>query len=132
MRISDWSSDVCSSDLAMSPACSGVRPPSSTSRTASLSPDVNDPGFRNVTFEELAQNYTESANGLIDGGADVIMVETIFDTLNAKAALFALSELFHQPGARVPVMIPGTITDRSGRTLSCQTDRTSTRLNSSH
>jgi 5-methyltetrahydrofolate--homocysteine methyltransferase len=92
-----------------------------TSRTASLSPDVNDPGFRNVTFEELAENYTESANGLIDGGADVIMVETIFDTLNAKAALFALSELFHQRGARLPVMISGTITDRSGRTLSGQT-----------
>ncbi|WP_267224041.1 homocysteine S-methyltransferase family protein [Dyella silvae] len=92
-----------------------------TSRTASLSPDVNDPGFRNVTFEELAANYTESASGLIDGGADVIMVETIFDTLNAKAALFALSELFHQRGARLPVMISGTITDRSGRTLSGQT-----------
>jgi len=92
-----------------------------TSRTASLSPDVNDPGFRNVTFEELAENYTESANGLIDGGSDVIMVETIFDTLNAKAALFALSELFHQRGARLPVMISGTITDRSGRTLSGQT-----------
>ncbi|TAL94988.1 MAG: 5-methyltetrahydrofolate--homocysteine methyltransferase, partial [Rhodanobacter sp.] len=92
-----------------------------TSRTASLSPDVNDPGFRNVTFEELAENYTESANGLIDGGADVLMVETIFDTLNAKAALFALSELFHRRGARVPVMISGTITDRSGRTLSGQT-----------
>jgi 5-methyltetrahydrofolate--homocysteine methyltransferase len=92
-----------------------------TSRTASLSPDVNDPGFRNITFEELAANYTESASGLIDGGADVIMVETIFDTLNAKAALFALSELFHQRGARVPVMISGTITDRSGRTLSGQT-----------
>lgn len=92
-----------------------------TSRTASLSPDVNDPGFRNVTFEQLAENYTESANGLIDGGADVIMVETIFDTLNAKAALYALSELFHQRGARMPVMISGTITDRSGRTLSGQT-----------
>lgn len=92
-----------------------------TSRTASLSPDVNDPGFRNVTFEELATNYTESANGLIDGGSDVIMIETIFDTLNAKAALFALSELFEQRGARVPVMISGTITDRSGRTLSGQT-----------
>ncbi len=92
-----------------------------TSRTASLSPDVNDPGFRNVTFEELVENYTESANGLIEGGADVLMVETIFDTLNAKAALFALSELFHQRGARVPVMISGTITDRSGRTLSGQT-----------
>jgi 5-methyltetrahydrofolate--homocysteine methyltransferase len=92
-----------------------------TSRTASLSPDVNDPGFRNVTFEELVENYTESANGLIEGGADVLMVETIFDTLNAKAALFALSELFHQRGARMPVMISGTITDRSGRTLSGQT-----------
>ncbi len=92
-----------------------------TSRTASLSPDVNDPGLRNVTFGELVENYTESANGLIDGGADVLMVETIFDTLNAKAALFALGELFHQRGARLPVMISGTITDRSGRTLSGQT-----------
>ena len=92
-----------------------------TSRTASLSPDVNDPGFRNVTFQELVDNYTEAASGLIDGGADVLMVETIFDTLNAKAALFALSELFHQRGARVPLMISGTITDRSGRTLSGQT-----------
>jgi 5-methyltetrahydrofolate--homocysteine methyltransferase len=92
-----------------------------TSRTASLSPDVNDPGFRNVTFEELVVNYTESSNGLIDGGADIIMVETIFDTLNAKAALFAISELFRERGARLPVMISGTITDRSGRTLSGQT-----------
>jgi 5-methyltetrahydrofolate--homocysteine methyltransferase len=92
-----------------------------TSRTASLSPDVNDPGFRNVTFEELVANYTESSNGLIDGGADIIMVETIFDTLNAKAALFAISELFRERGARLPVMISGTITDRSGRTLSGQT-----------
>ncbi len=81
-----------------------------TSRTASLSPDVNDPGFRNVTFEELVSNYTESASGLIDGGADIIMVETIFDTLNAKAALFALSELFRARGGRLPVMISGTIT----------------------
>lgn len=92
-----------------------------TSRTASLSPDVNDPGFRNVTFEELAKNYAESASGLIDGGADIVMVETIFDTLNAKSALFALSELFRERGARVPIMISGTITDRSGRTLSGQT-----------
>ena len=92
-----------------------------TSRTASLSPDVNDPGFRNVTFEELVANYTESAAGLMDGGADLIMVETIFDTLNAKAALFAVSELFRERGARLPVMISGTITDRSGRTLSGQT-----------
>ena len=92
-----------------------------TSRTASLSPDVNDPGFRNVTFEELVANYTESTNGLIDGGADIVMVETIFDTLNAKAALFAISELFRERGARLPVMSSGTITDRSGRTLSGQT-----------
>ena len=92
-----------------------------TSRTASLSPDVNDPGFRNVTFEELAGNYRESAAGLIDGGADIVMVETIFDTLNAKAALYALAELFRERGARVPLMISGTITDRSGRTLSGQT-----------
>ena len=92
-----------------------------TSRTASLSPDVNDPGFRNVSFEELVDNYLESASGLLDGGADLIMVETIFDTLNAKAALFALSELFRTRGSRVPVMISGTITDRSGRTLSGQT-----------
>ncbi|QAU22840.1 5-methyltetrahydrofolate--homocysteine methyltransferase [Dyella sp. M7H15-1] len=92
-----------------------------TSRTASLSPDVNDPGFRNVTFEELVSNYNEAACGLVDGGADMIMVETIFDTLNAKAALFALSELFRARGRRLPVMISGTITDRSGRTLSGQT-----------
>jgi 5-methyltetrahydrofolate--homocysteine methyltransferase len=92
-----------------------------TSRTASLSPDVNDPGFRNVTFEELVDNYTEAAGGLLDGDTDLIMVETIFDTLNAKAALFALSELFRARGSRVPVMISGTITDRSGRTLSGQT-----------
>jgi len=92
-----------------------------TSRTASLSPDVNDPGFRNVTFEELVTNYTESTRGLVEGGADIIMVETIFDTLNAKAALFAISEFFRERGARLPVMISGTITDRSGRTLSGQT-----------
>ena len=92
-----------------------------TSRTASLSPDVNDPGFRNVTFEELVLNYTEATRGLIDGGADVLMVETIFDTLNAKAALFAISEVFAERGYRLPVMISGTITDRSGRTLSGQT-----------
>ncbi len=92
-----------------------------TSRTASLSPDVNDPGFRNVSFSELASNYSESAKGLIEGGADLIMVETIFDTLNAKAALFALSELFRERGGRLPLMISGTITDRSGRTLSGQT-----------
>ena len=92
-----------------------------TSRTASISPDVNNPGFRNVTFEELAAAYAESTRGLLDGGADVIMVETIFDTLNAKAALFAVAQEFARRGARVPIMISGTITDMSGRTLSGQT-----------
>ncbi len=92
-----------------------------TSRTASMSPDVNDPGFRNITFDELVDNYTEAALALIEGGSDVIMVETVFDTLNAKAGLYALDALFESLGYRVPVMISGTITDRSGRTLSGQT-----------
>ena len=92
-----------------------------TSRTASISPDVNDPGFRNTSFDELRETYREAINGLIDGGADVVMVETIFDTLNAKAALFAIEEVFDERGARLPVMISGTITDASGRTLSGQT-----------
>ena len=92
-----------------------------TSRTASISPDVNDPGFRNTSFDELRATYREAAEGLVDGGADAIMVETIFDTLNAKAALFAVDELFEARGTRLPVMISGTITDLSGRTLSGQT-----------
>jgi 5-methyltetrahydrofolate--homocysteine methyltransferase len=92
-----------------------------TSRTASISPDVNNPGFRNVSFEELDTAYREAARGLLDGGADVLMVETIFDTLNAKAALFAIQQEFTRRGARVPIMISGTITDMSGRTLSGQT-----------
>jgi len=92
-----------------------------TSRTASLSPDVNRPGFRAISFDELRVAYREATDGLIDGGADVIMVETIFDTLNAKAALFAVEEAFEARGARLPVMISGTITDASGRTLSGQT-----------
>ncbi|SES16856.1 methionine synthase (B12-dependent) [Vreelandella subterranea] len=92
-----------------------------TSRTASLSPDVNDPAKRNVTFNELRDNYLEAAQALIDGGADLIMIETIFDTLNAKAAIYALEELFDTLGKRLPVMISGTITDASGRTLSGQT-----------
>ena len=92
-----------------------------TSRTASISPDVNNPGFRNVSFEELAGAYAEAARGLLDGGADVLMVETIFDTLNAKAAVFAINGEFARRGARVPIMISGTITDLSGRTLSGQT-----------
>ncbi|WP_235042299.1 methionine synthase [Vreelandella profundi] len=92
-----------------------------TSRTASLSPDVNDPAKRNVTFDALRENYYEAAEALIAGGADLIMIETIFDTLNAKAAIYALEELFDDRGERMPVMISGTITDASGRTLSGQT-----------
>ena len=92
-----------------------------TNRTASISPDVNDPGFRAVTFDDLAKAYGEAARGLIDGGADILLVETIFDTLNAKAALFAIEEVFEERGFRLPVMISGTITDLSGRTLSGQT-----------
>ncbi len=92
-----------------------------TNRTASLSPDVNNPGFRAITFDELRAAYGEQARGLIAGGADLLLVETIFDTLNAKAALYAIDELCEELGVRVPVMISGTITDRSGRTLSGQT-----------
>jgi 5-methyltetrahydrofolate--homocysteine methyltransferase len=91
-----------------------------TSRTGSISPDVNDPGARNVTFDELVEAYLEQANGLVDGGADLLLVETVFDTLNARAAIFALETLFEERGRRWPVMISGTITDASGRTLSGQ------------
>jgi 5-methyltetrahydrofolate--homocysteine methyltransferase len=92
-----------------------------TNRTASLSPDVNDPGFRNVSFDELVATYGDAVRGLLDGGADLLLVETIFDTLNAKAALFAIDAHFEATGVRVPIMISGTITDASGRTLSGQT-----------
>ncbi|MGH8278246.1 MAG: methionine synthase [Gammaproteobacteria bacterium] len=92
-----------------------------TSRTASISPDVNDPGFRNVSFDELRTTYAEAVRGLLDGGADVLMVETVFDTLNCKAALFAIEEQFEKTGTHVPLMISATITDLSGRTLSGQT-----------
>ena len=92
-----------------------------TSRTASLSPDVNDPGARNITFDALVADYVEAARGLTTGGADILLVETIFDTLNAKAALFAIEKFFDEAGRRWPVMISGTITDASGRTLSGQT-----------
>jgi 5-methyltetrahydrofolate--homocysteine methyltransferase len=92
-----------------------------TNRTASISPDVNNPGFRNVDFNTLVAAYTESIRGLLDGGADLLLVETVFDTLNAKAALFAIEQFFEQHGVRVPVMISGTITDKSGRTLTGQT-----------
>lgn len=92
-----------------------------TSRTASISPDVNDPGYRNTSFDALRETYREAIEGLIDGGADTLMVETIFDTLNAKAALYAIEEVFEARGGRLPVMVSGTITDASGRTLSGQT-----------
>ncbi|MEW6118669.1 MAG: methionine synthase [Pseudomonadota bacterium] len=92
-----------------------------TSRTATISPDVNDPGFRNVTFDQLRVAYLEAIDGLVKGGVDILMVETIFDTLNAKAALFAIEEYFDRENLRLPVMISGTITDASGRTLSGQT-----------
>src|SRR6476469_8003381 len=92
-----------------------------TNRTASLSPDVNRPGFRAVTFDELATAYHEQVRGLVDGGVDALLIETIFDTLNAKAALFAVQQFFDEGGKVVPVMISGTITDASGRTLSGQT-----------
>jgi 5-methyltetrahydrofolate--homocysteine methyltransferase len=91
-----------------------------TSRTCSLSPDVNDPAFRNVTFDELVGVYMESTRGLIEGGSDIILIETIFDTLNAKAAIFAVQQVFEDDGVELPIMISGTITDASGRTLSGQ------------
>lgn len=90
-------------------------------KTLSLSPDVNNPGFRSVTFDEVADAYYEQINGLMDGGADLLLVETIFDTLNAKAAIYAIKKYFRASGKEVPIMISGTITDASGRTLSGQT-----------
>jgi 5-methyltetrahydrofolate--homocysteine methyltransferase len=92
-----------------------------TNKTASLSPDVNDPGYRAITFDQLVAVYHEQATALLEGGVDVFLVETIFDTLNAKAALFAISSLFEEKGVRIPIMVSGTITDASGRTLSGQT-----------
>lgn len=92
-----------------------------TSRTCSISPDVNDPGYRNVSYDELVENYMESARGLIEGGVDFLLIETIFDTLNAKAAIFACMQVFDEDGIELPIMISGTITDASGRTLSGQT-----------
>ncbi|UXY15061.1 methionine synthase [Chitiniphilus purpureus] len=117
--------DLCVAETARNPAkprfCAGILGP--TSRTASISPDVNDPGYRNVTFDELVEAYLESIDGLVAGGADILMVETIFDTLNAKAAVFAIKKYFaDRPDIEaLPVMISGTITDQSGRTLTGQT-----------
>ncbi|MBS0347679.1 MAG: methionine synthase [Proteobacteria bacterium] len=114
---------LCDEFTAANPAkprfCAGVVGP--TSRTLSISPDVNDPGFRNISFDALVDDYYDSAKGLLEGGADILLIETIFDTLNAKAAVFAVEKLFADIKQRVPVMISGTITDASGRTLSGQT-----------
>ncbi|MFO7575012.1 MAG: methionine synthase [Bacteroidales bacterium] len=104
-----------------SPDCYVAGSVGPTNRTASMSPDVNDPGFRAVTFDELKDAYSEQMKGLMDGGADIIMIETVFDVLNCKAALFAASELFEERGRSLPVMVSGTITDASGRTLTGQT-----------
>jgi 5-methyltetrahydrofolate--homocysteine methyltransferase len=92
-----------------------------TNRTATISPDVNDPGFRNVGFDELVAAYGDAIDGLVDGGVDLLLVETVFDTLNAKAALFAIDQSFERIGVRLPIIVSGTITDASGRTLSGQT-----------
>ena len=114
---------VCEEITALNPDkprfVAGVLGP--TNRTSSISPDVNDPGYRNVTFDDLVDAYSEATRGLIDGGADIILIETVFDTLNAKAAIFAVENTFDQLGYKLPVMISGTITDASGRTLSGQT-----------
>ena len=92
-----------------------------TNKTASMSPDVNDPGFRAVSFDELVDSYYEQVKGLVDGGSDILLVETVFDTLNAKAALMAISNYFEENEISLPIMVSGTITDNSGRTLSGQT-----------
>src|SRR5436309_2310484 len=92
-----------------------------TNRTATISPDVNDPGFRNVSYDELVAAYTEAVDALVEGGADLLLVETVFDTLNAKAALFAINAYFEAHDMRLPIIVSGTITDASGRTLSGQT-----------
>jgi 5-methyltetrahydrofolate--homocysteine methyltransferase len=92
-----------------------------TNRTASISPDVNDPGFRGVSFDQLILAYSGQINALMDGGVDILLVETVFDTLNAKAALYAIDEVFEERSEKIPIMVSGTITDQSGRTLTGQT-----------
>lgn len=118
-RLARQAADEVASETGIPRFVAGVLGP--TNRTCSISPDVNDPGFRNVSFDQLVAAYTESTEALIDGGADIILVETIFDTLNAKAALFAVDALMDAKGIKLPVMISGTITDASGRTLTGQT-----------
>jgi 5-methyltetrahydrofolate--homocysteine methyltransferase len=115
--------EVCDEKTQETPAkprfVAGVLGP--TSRTCSISPDVNRPEFRNITFDELVENYTEATRGLVDGGADIILIETVFDTLNCRAAIFAVRRFFRDNDVELPIMISGTITDASGRTLSGQT-----------
>ncbi|ARD23521.1 methionine synthase [Shewanella japonica] len=118
-RVARAAADEVEAQTGIKRYVAGVLGP--TNRTCSISPDVNDPSFRNVSFDELVDAYVESTTALIEGGADIIMVETIFDTLNAKAALFAIETVFDTLGDRLPVMISGTITDASGRTLTGQT-----------
>jgi 5-methyltetrahydrofolate--homocysteine methyltransferase len=119
-RLARAAADDCSRRTPERPRfVAGVLGP--TSKTASMSPDVNDPGFRSVSFDELAAAYADAARGLVEGGVDLFLIETVFDTLNAKAAIFALETLFEECGQRLPVMISGTITDASGRTLTGQT-----------
>src|SRR5690606_1382377 len=115
--------DLCDEFTKANPAkprfVAGVLGP--TSRTCSISPDVNDPSARNVTFDQLVENYVEATDALLTGGVDILLIETIFDTLNAKAAVFAVQKYFDEVGFTLPIMISGTITDASGRTLSGQT-----------
>src|SRR5215470_17129015 len=118
-RLARAAADIAEADDARPRFVAGAIGP--TNRTASISPDVANPGYRAVTFDQLRAAYGEQVRGLVDGGADVLLVETIFDTLNAKAALVAIEEVFAEKGARLPIMISVTITDKSGRTLSGQT-----------
>ncbi len=118
-RLARAAADIAEADDAKPRFVAGAIGP--TNRTASISPDVANPGFRSITFDQLRAAYAEQVRGLLDGGADILLVETIFDTLNAKAALYAISEVCDARGGRVPVMVSGTITDKSGRLLSGQT-----------
>ncbi|WP_028114024.1 methionine synthase [Ferrimonas kyonanensis] len=118
-RLARRAADEVAAETGQPRFVAGVLGP--TNRTCSISPDVNDPGYRNVSFDQLVDAFSESARALIDGGADLLLVETVFDTLNAKAALFAIDTLFESLGRSLPVMISGTITDASGRTLTGQT-----------
>ena len=118
-RLARAAADIAEADDAKPRFVAGAIGP--TNRTASISPDVANPGFRSITFDQLRAAYAEQVRGLLDGGADILLVETIFDTLNAKAALYAISEVCDARGVRVPVMVSGTITDKSGRLLSGQT-----------